>query len=514
MENRIAVSRVQLIYALCLPLAVLMGYLLADPTDLGSIGVVLAVVGVLCIPILMRYYHPLLILTWNAAVNPILLPGRPYLWMLLAFLGLIFAVANRFTTPDAKFVILPSINKALLAIAAVTIFTAWIQGGFGIRALGAARYGGKGYFYILAAVAGYFTLVSQRIPVSKATLLVSLFFLSGITALVPNIAYLGGSKLEFLYYLFPTDYALEQAMADFNINEQFGRIYGLTYSSMGLYCFLLARYGLRGVFDLTQPWRLGLFILAAVGCLFCGYRSFLVLLLFTVVAQLYFERLLRWRIVLTAAAGLTIALALLIPNAARLPNVVQRTLSVLPIEISPAVRQNTEGSSMWRTEMWKQLVPTIPRYLFVGKGLSVDPTELRFALENAQRGYIRSHEPAILTGDYHNGPLSILIPFGIWGILAFGWLVVVGLRYLYRNYKEGNPELHGLNTFLLALFVARLAFFCTVFGGFYGDLAAFAGILGVSASLNGSEAFEPATEEAEDEQVAMEKELTSDRLPV
>jgi hypothetical protein len=29
-------------------------------------------------------------------------------------------------------------------------------------------------------------------------------------------------------------------------------------------------------------------------------------------------------------------------------------------------------------------------------------------------------------GDYHNGPLSILIPFGLFGMIAFLWLLGAG----------------------------------------------------------------------------------------
>jgi hypothetical protein len=58
-----------LIFALCLPLAVLLGYLLAEPMDLSSLATIVLVLGVLSVPVLMPWYHPLLILTWNAAIS-------------------------------------------------------------------------------------------------------------------------------------------------------------------------------------------------------------------------------------------------------------------------------------------------------------------------------------------------------------------------------------------------------------------------------------------------------------
>src|SRR5882724_7960293 len=152
MANSFAVSRAQFIYALCLPLAVLMGYFLADPMDSGNLMVVTLVISLLCVPLLIRWYHPLLVLTWNAVITPYFLPGRPFLWILMAAAGLLFAVLNRFTNADAKFVVIPSLNRALLFLAVVVLATALVRGGISVRVLGSGRYGGRDYFFVLAAV--------------------------------------------------------------------------------------------------------------------------------------------------------------------------------------------------------------------------------------------------------------------------------------------------------------------------------------------------------------------------
>jgi hypothetical protein len=91
----------------------------------------------------------------------------------------------------------------------------------------------------------------------------------------------------------------------------------------------------------------------------------------------------------------------------------------------------------------------------------------------------------ILSGDYHSGPLSILIPFGIWGVLAFLAFVVASLRLLYLNYRNGSDSIRNINTFLLSYFVAKLIFFIGVFGAIHLDLATFAGLVGLSVSING-----------------------------
>jgi hypothetical protein len=90
-----------------------------------------------------------------------------------------------------------------------------------------------------------------------------------------------------------------------------------------------------------------------------------------------------------------------------------------------------------------------------------------------------------VAGDYHNGPLSVVMPFGIWGVIAFVWLWVAGVRALYDNFRFGEESLRTVNTLLLALFVAQIVKFIFIFGALESDLMPFAAMLGLSVSLNG-----------------------------
>ncbi|HWX18520.1 MAG TPA: hypothetical protein VN578_01315 [Candidatus Binatia bacterium] len=485
MANTFAVSRAQLIYAVCLPLAVLLGYLLADPVDQGNLAIVVLVVGVLSVPVVMRWYHPLLIFTWNAVVTFYFLPGRPYLWMIFALTGLFFAILNRTTSAEARFVDVPSIHRPVLFIAAVVVATAWLRGGIGVRSLGSAHFGGRNYFMILAGAAGYFAMISQRIPRERTNLYVGLFFLTGLTALVANLAFMAGSHFDFLYYIFPPELAQEQVLAENRLSSGIFRLYGLTVGSNAVCCWLMAQYGLRGVFDWKKPWRGLLLIAAGVACLYSGFRSSLGLFGLTLLAQLCCEGLFRPRVLILGSVSLVVGGLLLAPLSERLPLSIQRTISFLPVEISPMAKFSAESTAEWRFQMWKEVLPDIPRYLLKGKGYSFDPSELAFAEENAGRGYTSQYEGTIMVGDYHSGPLSVIIPFGIWGVIGFIWFLAATLRYLYRNYRDGDLALRQINTFLLAYFIARILQFIFVFGGFYSEFYVFAGLAGLSASLNG-----------------------------
>ena len=105
--------------------------------------------------------------------------------------------------------------------------------------------------------------------------------------------------------------------------------------------------------------------------------------------------------------------------------------------------------------------------------------------DTAFRGIDPGEQGLALSGDYHNGPLSVILPFGIWGAIAFVWFLIAGIWALNRNRHYGDPALRTVNTFLFTSFVAKIISFIFIFGALSSDMAAFAGLLGLSISLNG-----------------------------
>src|SRR6266481_435165 len=360
---------------LCLPLAVMLGYLLAEPLDSASLGVLVFVLVILGVPLLMKWHHPLLILSWNACVNPFFLPGSPGLWMIMTFASLLFAVLGRSVNPENRFIYVPTLVKPLLFLLAVVLATAFMTGGFGFRAMGAERYGGKGYFYIFAAVAAFFAFTSRRVPQERAGLYLALFFLGSLTPIIGILADTVGAKLLYVQLLFSVQDMNPDPLAG-PVDPITAHIGSLVFLGHGIYCLLLARYGLRGVLDLSKPWRGGLFLLATVACLACGFRGAIINLVLLVAFLFYFEGLHRTRF-LPLCLGLVFAACLaIVPLARHLPSSMQRTLSFLPVEIDPLVKQSAISSTDWRVEIWKLVLPQVPRYLIKGKGYGMDPNDL------------------------------------------------------------------------------------------------------------------------------------------
>ena len=474
--------RLLIAYAVAIPLALMLGYLVATP-DMASVAVVGMVLFVLLVPLLIQWSHPLLILCWNSAFIVGFLPGSLPLWMVFAGLtfgmGMIHRLMGR-----RNFLRVPELTRPILFLAAVVLLTGRLRGGLGMRLLGGTSFGGKYYFFILAAIMGYFALTSERISPLKSERAVKWYFLSGATWGMSNLLYGLGPVFFMLYYIVSPDPAYGQASADFNegVVKRFG---GLGSTGSTLACFVLARWGLRGALDVSKPWRLLLLLAAIVASLFSGFRSQAAFLGILLVVQFIAEGLWKTPVlpVLCAAGLLGLAPFLFFTN--KMPAAVQRSLASLPVDIDPNVRAEAEASTEWRWEMWGVVWREVPKYLLLGKGYAIDPVDLYLTAEATRSGLLRDYEVALFAGDYHNGPLSVLMPFGIFGMIAFLWLLGAGVMVLYYNYRYGEARLKQVNLALLSYFLTQSLFFFVVFGAFSSELSVFLGILGFSVSLNG-----------------------------
>src|SRR5664279_6325331 len=176
MSNAPALLRSLLVYGLCVPRAVFLGYLLATPMDPSTAAAVEILFFVLAIPLLLRWHHPWLIAVWNSSLILFFLPGSPQVWMGLAAVSFAISLLQYTLNRKMRFLHAPSVMWPLLLLTAVILVTARFSGGLGVRLLGGDVYGGKRYFVVLAAVVGYFAIINRRIPPERAGLYVALFF--------------------------------------------------------------------------------------------------------------------------------------------------------------------------------------------------------------------------------------------------------------------------------------------------------------------------------------------------
>ena len=471
------------VYALLGALALMVGYLLSAPDEWTSFAALLLVGGVMTFPIWLRWHHGVLIATWNAALIVWFLPGQPAFWMVAVMVSLGFTMGQHLLVSEHRFPYMSGVTKTLLLLGLVVLATALIRGGVGIRALGNQQYGGKGYFYIFFAIAGYFALSAQSIPPERANAAVGWFFLSSVTALFSHLIYSMGSSYYFLYAFFDPEFAHTQAVAEFT-GTAIPRMLGVSIAGFAVCYFMMARHGLEGILNLRRGYRLLICVAAAVISSYSGFRSVLIILGLLCVVQFYFEGLFSTRLFPMCCLLLVFTGALLVPLAPKLPYTMQRTLTVLPLKLDPAVRYDAQASSAWRVEIWELLWPDLPKYLLLGKGYSLDPAEMYLKEESIRRGLASTSEQAWLGGDYHNGALSIYVPFGTPGVLAFVLFLGAAVRILHRYHRHSPPALQRINTFLLSLFVTKMVYFWVVFGAISTDLFQFTGLVGLSVALN------------------------------
>jgi hypothetical protein len=493
MTSTSTILRSLLIYSICVPLALFLGYFIAqennplyNPFTYFGIGPILLF---LVLPLLLRWHHAWLIVSWNFSAVLFFLPGRPELWMGVAWLSLSMSIIQYILNRRLRFLSAPGVTRSLLFLAAMVFATAEARGGFGLASFGSELQGGRRYFVIYTAIIGYFALISRPIPPRHASKLVVLFFLGSTVAAIGDLGSILPESFYFIYLLFPiTQYGLLSIIDTPGLQPGgIARLGGVAFASCGAFYAMLARFGIREIFVSRHIFRMLLFIsfvcLSAVG----GFRgnAILIILLFTILFCL--EGLLQSRLLPIFALSVVLIGALLVGFSQRLPTNVQRTLSVLHLPVSQEVKLNAEYSSEWRLNIWRHVIPQIPQYLLVGKGLGINASEMRSLVTvNPISGIGASgDEGTELAADYHNGPLSLILPFGIAGVLGFLWFLAACWKVFYKNYLYGNPAHLKLNRFLLAYFITKTIFFFCVFGNFYSDLAMFTGLVGVSISLNG-----------------------------
>ncbi len=489
MNRGFEIVRALLIYGLCVPFAILLGYSIPNAgSDYTSLYVVLLLVLLLLMPFLLRWHHPLLVLSWNLAAVVFFMPGRPDLWLVMAALSLVMSLVERMINRQAEFLFVPSLTWPLVFIALVVVVTARLTGGLGFMAFGGSLVGGRKYVWLLGAILGYFALAAHRIPAESASWYVSGFFLGSVTRAIGNMVSVVNPSLYFIFLIFPPLNWIGGSVAPGEASE---RIEGLAPACVGLVSYLLARHGIKGVFAINKPWRVVLLVgFVALGML-GGYRTVAILILLLLLIQFWLEGLWRTRLLPAFVLAAILGGSLILGFLPQMPFAIQRSLAFLPLDVAPAVRVDVGISTDWRLRMWSALLPEVPHYLLLGKGLGVSASDMSMAQADMRLGFEEDYYALMLSGDFHSGPLSVIISFGIWGLIGFVWFLAAATRLLYRNYRYGDEALKNINTFLLASFIAQALVFVFIFGSFHFELLKFTGLAGLSVALNGGMCAKP-----------------------
>src|SRR6267378_2262262 len=108
MSNVDSILRSLVIYAVCIPLAVFLGYQLPSVfLDRGSFITVTIVLVLLCLPLLIRFHYPLMLLSWNMGAVLFFLPGRPNLWFATIAISFAISFTQRILNKEMRSISVP-----------------------------------------------------------------------------------------------------------------------------------------------------------------------------------------------------------------------------------------------------------------------------------------------------------------------------------------------------------------------------------------------------------------------
>lgn len=481
--NVAAALRSLVVYAACAVIAIIIGVLMTNPMTYTSLGFIGVLGAVLLIPILMKWHRPMMILSWSMPVMLFFIKGDPNLFLVMITLSLTATIVER-AMGQKRFFNVPQITWPLLCLILVVAITAKLTGGLGLRAFGSDVYGGKKYVFLIVAILGYFAIASRPIPPERARKYVALYFGGAILCVVQDFYLIAPSFLHPVYWLIPPVFYGATGQFEFGVT----RLAGTGMAAAALMNVLVAIYGLRGIFLSGKLWRPVVFCISFVLIFLGGFRSNIIGVTATFLILFFLEGLHRTRLLPVLVIFALLIAGLIIPLAPHLPFTFQRVLTILPpsvVHLRSDARMDAQDSWEWRVKMWKALLPEVPNHLLLGKGyaISVEDFDTEMGAGAAiQNSADPSQQALALSSDYHNGPLSVVLPFGIWGVIAIVWFLAGSIWVLYRNYRYGPPNLQTLNAFLFAAYVWLVISF---YGGSLAtQMSSFTGLLALSVAIN------------------------------
>jgi len=384
------------------------------------------------------------------------------------------------------------INLAYLA-------TVYARNPVGAWAFQSQMVGGRPYFEALMAF-GAFVILSRAELTPFIARIFPLFFLvpSVVLAGLEVLARLAPSAAQPIEYVYSGVSGQGPMDSVLGPEAQLGQTRFTAMKEVGVIgvLALCARHSPRKLISPLHPLLLSLLACAFAAVFLSGYRSAFLF----VIAALLLSTLLRRRIkdVWVGAGVMVLGLVALISvqgSLLQLPLTVQRTLSWLPGDWDDEAVRDAENSSTWRYEMvvwaWNDNRIIKDKIWGQGFGISIDDMNIiASALLVGQQGGMfiggSDRENFMLTGSFHNGPVSTIRYVGIVGFVLYYPLLCYMALAAWRLCRRA----YGTTAFPLALFfgipmIYEPFNYIFVFGGFDGSISQtlfWAGLLNMTSN--------------------------------
>lgn len=304
---------------------------------------------------------------------------------------------------------------------AMTMLATMAVRGFGIRMMGSMAYGGMGYLYMFLWIGFYFACKQIAIQEKYVNrLLLGLCFATAIPVGFMLIVFFKPSLYGTISSFTNTSF---EYLGDSAGSGDMGK--GRWGSAATLGQFIIY-YALTSSFKQQALQKKMLLLAVAIfAVLISGFRSTLVASLITIVLWTVIKSKNKFTTVIGFGACLMLFWGLAFLLVDQLPENMQRTVSFLPgVKIHGAMAGDAQASVNWRLEVWSYAFTRIPEYLLVGRGFVQNVSAAAWM----QASYYVTPEFAWMMSNYHNGPLSIILTFGLFGTITFFGFFLFSVR--------------------------------------------------------------------------------------
>jgi hypothetical protein len=308
---------------------------------------------------------------------------------------------------------------------------------FGVRLLGSDTWGGRAYLGILVSGLAYYCIQSMQFDVRKWTNLPLFVILIssadlGVKLVSYNEPQIGLLVSSFYSGTFNSDTFVEFSRWGFLGN------FGYVLVTTALCYSTLTGMITRG--NLVPPL---LFLTGAALCLSSGYRSSLLFLFFLVIVgsirDLHFKTLFLVPLLVTSLLALSWVHSSVYP----LPQGMQRGLVWLPGDWDENLTLDAAGSDDFRWKVWAYWAQNkFPEAPLIGRGLGVPNYDILSNLDEATTIDPNTGETLMkfadrersftITGNLHNGFLSVVDRFGLVGAFCFFTFIIISFRNIFK----------------------------------------------------------------------------------
>ena len=378
-----------------------------------------------------------------------------HLLFMLSFVGLmIIKIAAK-----GSYISKSSIPRKACVVWLVIIIMTGFCRGWGFKFLDSSMWGGMQYVSLISAILFY--LYSVHVTISENKLKKTLTWLF-VFSLIPAAGF-------FLITYVPAMKWVENVVpvADTGLERQAPEVVRwVIMQNPAIWMGVSAIY----LYERLPKFTPTVVLVSALSFIMLGlsgHRSVAVLLGLTVCVYLLIKRheinLFKF---MKFAVVLIVLVVIFYLFVGELPRNFQRALSWLPgIDVAYEAEMDASSTSLWRIELWRQLIPMIPDYLWIGRGLAFSQFEAMSASMLASDAGTQ-HIYFIAVHLYHNGPLLLILDLGLAGFIAGLVFMLSGIRHYGRQLRCIPKGSRWNSTYVVffCFFVGQCLFFLAVFG--------------------------------------------------